>query len=232
MAAKEVGARIKKGDPVEKLSSEGPLDQNLGIGVDENMTDPVFLPSVRDESDIFERCPVVGNLDFNTELAKETIKGLLGDNEYVTENIFLNPTGDGFTRMANVGADRFAVTDAKWMEDNEELIWKSPLLAQLQAKLNAITHFMNDPSGVDFESAMSDEQKKIVAQRARELAASLQDEALNHINSQTEEAVNQLRESIASTKDRFLGYTVTEADAIQEGGLTEDEVNELFKGGA
>ncbi len=78
---------------------------------------------------------------------------------------------------------------------------------------------------------MSDEEKKIVAQRARELAASLQDEAINQIDSDTEEAKAQLRESVERTKDRFMEYTVTTEEAKQEGGLTEDEVNELFQGG-
>jgi hypothetical protein len=231
MAAKEVGAHIKKGDPVEKLSSEGPLDQNMGIGVDDNMTDPVFLESVRDEHDIFERAPVLGTIDFQSELGKESIKSLLGSNKYVTESIFLNPTGDGFAKMDDVATDRFAVSDAKWMDDREELIWKSPLMAQLQAKLNAMTHFMNDPSAVDFQGSMSDEEKRIVAQRARELAASLQDEALNQINSEAESAAARLRETVAATKERFMEYTVTSSDAIQAGGLTEGEVDELFKGG-
>jgi hypothetical protein len=104
-------------------------------------------------------------------------------------------------------------------------------MAQLQAKLNAMTHFMNDPSAVDFQGSMSDEEKRIVAQRARELAASLQDEALNQINSEAESAAARLRETVAATKERFMEYTVTSSDAIQAGGLTEGEVDELFKGG-
>ena len=231
MAAKTVGAHIKKGDPVEKLSSEGPLDQNLGIGIDENMQNVVLLENVRDENDIFERCPVTGNLDFTKELGNDTIKNLLSEIGYVTENILLNPTGDGFTPMSEVGSDRFAVSDAKWMENPGELIWKSPLLAQLQAKLNALTHFMNDPSAVDFQGSMSEEQRQLVIQRARELADSLQDEALHHINDETEKANESLKDSIMSTKERFMEYTVTSSDAIQAGGLTENEVNELFQGG-
>lgn len=232
MAAKNVGARIKKGDAVEKLSTEGPLDQNLGICVDENMQDVVFLDSVRDENDIFARCPVQGTVDFKKQKGGKSVSDLLGGNEFVTENIFLNPTGDGFQRMSDVGTDRYAVTDAKFMEDPEELIWKSPLLAQLQAKQNAITHFLADPSAVDFEGSMSDEEKKIVAQRARELAAALQDEALNEIDGRTEEAAETLRETIADSKDRFMEYTVTTREAVEAGGLTEDEVNDLFQGGA
>ena len=78
---------------------------------------------------------------------------------------------------------------------------------------------------------MSDDEKKIVAQRARELAASLQDEALNMIDAETEGAKENLRDSIAASKDRFMEYTVTTQEAKAEGGLTEDEVNELFQGG-
>ena len=230
-AKKKVGARVVKGDPVEKLSSEGPLDQNLGISIDDNMSDPVFLDSVRDENDVFKRCPVLGNIDFAKELGKETIKSILEQAEYITENIYLNPTGEGFKAFSEVAMDRFAVADAKWIEDPEELIWKSPLLAQLQAKLNAVTHFLNDPAAVDFEGSMSDEEKQIVAQRARELAAMLQDEALNEIDAKADEAVSMLRNSITRTKGRLMKYTVTSEEAKSMGGLTEDEVNELFQGG-
>ena len=231
MATKSVGAHIKKGDPVEKLSSEGPLDQNLGIGVDEQMQDVILLDNVRDENDIFERCPVIGDLDFTKELGDSNIKELLSNFDYITENIMLNPTGDGFTPMANSAFDRFAVSDAKWIDDPKDLIWKSPLLAQLQAKLNALTHFMNDPSAIDFQGAMTDEQRELVIRRARELAASLQDEALNHINDGIAQSTQKLKGSVAMTKERFLEYAVSSADAIQAGGLTEDEVNELFTGG-
>ncbi len=232
MAAKKVGVSIKKADAVEKLSSEGALDQNLGICVDDNMTDCVFLDSVRDENDIFARCPVEGSIDFTKDKGGKTVNDHIGGNDYVTDNIFLNPSGDGFQRMKDVATDRFAVSDAKWMDDPEELIWKSPLLAQLQAKHNAITHFLADPSAVDFEGSMSDDEKKIVAARARELAAALQDEALNQIDAGTETASETLKESIMSTKERFMEYTVSTKDAVEAGGLTADEVNELFQGGA
>jgi len=230
-AEKKVGAHVVKGDPVEKLSTEGPLDQNLGISVDDHMTDTVFLGSVQDENDIFKRCPALGKLDFTQKLGGESLKSILENLDYATENVFLNPTGEGFARFNDVASDRYAVADAKWMDDPNELIWKTPLLAQLQAKLNAITHFLNDPSAVDFQGAMSEEEKKVVAQRARELAASLQDEALNEINATTESGQEQLRASIAASKDRFMEYTVTTQEAKAEGGLTEDEVNELFQGG-
>ena len=230
MAVKK-GAQIIKGDPVERAAEEGALDQNINIGVDDGMSDMVLLDSVKDENDIFSRCPVSGSLDFAKQLGNDTIKALLEKLAEYTDNVFLNPTGEGFNALSEVVADRFTVDDAKWMDDPKELIWRSALLAQLQAKLNAVTHFVKDPSALDFGGSMSDEDKKIVTQRARQLAAELQDEALNEIDGKTEEAVGRLRRAVENTKDRFMRYTVTTDDAIQEGGLTESDVNELFQGG-
>jgi|GEM_PF-3342559 len=230
MAAKK-GAQILKGDPVEKAAEEGALDQNINISVDEGMADMVLLNSVKDESDVFARCPLTGSIDFDKKLGKETIKALIEKISEYTGNVFLDPTGDGFKALSEVATDRFAVDDAKWIDDPKELIWRSALLAQLQAKLNAMTHFIKDPAALDFGGSMSDEEKKSVAQRARQLAAELQDEALNEIDGKTEDASARLKKSVDSTKERFMRYTVTTDDAKQEGGLTEDEVNELFQGG-
>jgi hypothetical protein len=121
------------------------------------------------------------------------------------------------------------VADAKWIDDSRELIWKSALLAQLQAKHNAMTHFLNDPSVANFAKKMSEEDKKLVAQRARQLAAELQDTALNEITGAVGDASAKLKESVMKTKERFLRYVVTQEDAIKQGGLTEAEVNELFE---
>ncbi|NIO02202.1 MAG: hypothetical protein GTO42_08675 [Candidatus Latescibacteria bacterium] len=225
------GAQIIKGDPVARAAKEGALDQNINIGVDEGMSDLVLLDSVKDENDIFARCPVKGSIDFDKQLGKDTLKALLEKISEYTGNVFLNPTGEGFNALSEVVADRFAVDDAKWIDDPKELIWRSALLAQLQAKLNAVTHFVKDPAALDFVGTMSDEDKKIVAQRARQLAAELQDEALNEIDSKTDESTARLRQAVENTKDRFMRYTVTTDDAIQEGGFTEGEVNELFQGG-
>ena len=225
------GAHIKKGDPVEKASTEGPLDQNLGISVDPAMTDVVYLGSVKDENDVFKRCPVTGSLDFAKEEGKESLKSLMEKLSDYTGNVYINPTGDGFKPLGEAESDRFGVDDSKWIDDPEELIWNSTLLSQLQAKLNAVTHFLNDPSTLDFGGSMSDEDKKVVAQRARELAASLQDEALNEIDSATEESLQVFRDSVAKTKSRLMKYTVTTEEAKQAGGLTEDELSDLFQGG-
>ena len=145
--------------------------------------------------------------------------------------IFWNPTGDGFKLLNDVATDRFAVDDSKWMDDPKELIWRSALLAQLQAKLNAVTHFVKDPAALDFGGSMSDEDKKTVAQRARQLAAELQDEGLNEIDGKTDNSLSTFRDAVEETKERFMRYTVTTDDAIEEGGLTEAEVEELFQGG-
>ncbi|UCF05190.1 MAG: hypothetical protein JSV33_14930 [bacterium] len=230
MAGKK-GAQIIKGDPVERAAEEGALDQNINVGVDEGMSDMVLLDSVKDENDIFARCPVTGSLDFSKQLGKDTIKALLEKLTDYTGNVFLNPTGEGFIALSEAIADRFSVDDSKWIDDPKELIWRSALLAQLQAKLNAVTHFVKDPAALDFVGSMSDEEKKIVAQRARQLSAELQDEALNEIDSKTDEDNARLRQAVENTKDRFMRYTVTTEDAIQEGGLTEGDVNELFQGG-
>jgi uncharacterized protein YjbJ (UPF0337 family) len=230
MAAKK-GAQIIKGDPVARAAKEGALDQNINISVDEGMGDMVFLDSVKDENDIFARCPVTGQLDFNKQLGKESLKAMLEKLADYTGNVFLNPTGEGFMALSEAIVDRFSVDDAKWMDDPKELIWRSTLLAQLKAKLNAVQHFVKDPAALDFGGSMSDEDKKIVAQRARQIAAELQDEALNEIDGKTDEAFSHLRQAVEKTKDRFMRYTVTTEDAIQEGGLTEDDVNELFQGG-
>lgn len=227
----KMGAHIKPSEPVKKLASEGPLDQMMGIHVDEHMTDPVFLQSVVNENDLFKRCPVLGNIDFDKKVGGKSLKELLGSEGYITDNLFLNPSGEGLQKFDEVVQDRFGVSDAKWMDDPEELIWKSPLLAQLQAKYNAITHFLNDPGAVDFEGAMSDEDKTIVAQRARELAARLKDQALNEIDQTADEAANNMRDSVSQTKQRFGSYVVTREEAKAEGGLTEEEVADLFQGG-
>lgn len=225
------GVHILKGDPVEKAVEEGALDQNINVSVDEGMQNMVLLENVKDENDVFKRCPVTGTLDFNKQIGDATIKDLLEKLSEFTGNVFLNPTGEGFKALSEVVADRFAVDDSKWIDDPKELIWRSALLAQLQAKLNAVTHFLKDPAALDSGGSMSDEDKKIVAQRARQLAAELQDEALNEMDGKTDEANNSLNQSVEETKNRFMRYTVTTEEAKQEGGLTEDEVNELFQGG-
>ena len=43
------GAHILRGEAVEKASNEGPLDQNLGISVDEGMNALLYLDGVRNE---------------------------------------------------------------------------------------------------------------------------------------------------------------------------------------
>jgi len=230
MGTNKVGVHIKPSEPVKKLSSEGPLDQMLGVQVDDNMTDIVYLDSVLNEHDLFERCPVVGNLDFDKKVGGKSLNDLLGDDAFLTEDLFMNPTGNGLQQFGDVAQDRYGVSDAKWMDDPGELVWKSPLMAQLQAKHNAITHFINDPGAVDFTGEMSDEEKTMVANRARELAAELKDSALNEIDSVADEAKAALHDSVKKTKERFMRYVISTPEAKAAGGLTEDEVLSLFQG--
>jgi hypothetical protein len=224
------GVHIEKGEPVERMTSEGPLDQNLSISIDENQSSMVFLDSVTDENDVFERCPVTGVIDGEKPIAGKALKGELDRVPYVTRDLCINPKGEDLTEYgAGAVMDKFAVGDAKWVDAPGELIWKSALLAQLQAKRNAIAHYITDPSMADFEGKLSPEDKKLVAQRARQLAASLQDAALSELSEAIEGADERLKESMLKSKQRFLRYVVTQEDAIKEGGLTESEVNELFE---
>jgi hypothetical protein len=224
------GVRIEKGDPVERMSSEGPLDQNLGVSIDDNQSDVVFLESVTDEDDIFKRSPVLGEIDGDKEIGGKSINKTLEEEEYLKRNTYVNPKGGS---LADLGSgqtvDKFSVGDAAWMDKPDELIWKSTLLAQLKAKQNAIEHFLNDPAVANFAGNMSEEEKKLVAQRARQLAAELQDAALNEMSENLDSAVDRQKRSVMETKARFLKYVVTDEDAIKEGGLTESEVNELFE---
>lgn len=226
------GVHIEKGEPVERMSSEGPLDQNLSINIDDNEKGIVFLDSVTDENDVFARCPVTGEIDGDKGPEEEKISEILGKVPYVTRDIYLNSSGEGLSEYGSgTITDKFAVTDAKWIDNPQQLIWRSALLGQIQAKHNAMAHFLNDPSVANFSGKMSDEDKKLVAQRARQLAAELQDAALSEMAEDLGSASEKLKQSVMMTKERFLRYVVTQEDAIKAGGLTESEVNELFEEG-
>jgi hypothetical protein len=226
------GVRIEKGEPVERMSSEGPLDQNLGVNVDDHQSSVVFLDSVTDENDIFKRSPVLGEIDGDKDIQGKSVNKALAEEDYLKRSVYINPAG---TDLAELGGgqtvDKFAVSDASWMDNPDELIWKSAMLAQLKAKENAIEHFLNDPAVANFAGKMSEEDRKLVAQRARQLAAELQDEALNEMNENLSSSIEAQKQSIMKTKERFLRYVVTDEDAIKAGGLTESEVNELFEEG-
>jgi len=226
------GVRYEKEEPVEQMSGEGALDQMLGITVDGNQKSMVFLDSVTDENDVFERCPVVGDIDVDKGPEGKSIKKALEEAPQAIRDVYLDSSGAGLTEYGSGPAtDRFAVGDAKWIDNPEELIWKSALLAQLQAKHNAVAQFLTDPALLEFAKNLSEEDRKLVAQRARQLAAELQDAALNDMANSTHEQNENLKRSVMETKERFLRYVVTQEDAIKEGGLTESEVNELFEEG-
>ncbi len=226
------GVRIEKGEPVERMSSEGPLDQNLAMSIDDDQASVVFLDSVADENDIFKRSPVIGNVDGDKKLEGKSINETLSGEEYLARGVFINPGGGN---LAGLGSgqtvDKFSVTDASWMDNPDELIWKSALLAQLKSKMNAVEHFLNDPAVANFAGKMSEEDRKLVAQRARQLAAELQDEALNEMNESLGAASEAEKQAVMKTKERFFRYVVRDEDAIKAGGLTESEVNELFEEG-
>jgi len=226
------GVEIKKGDAIKRLREEGPLDQVLGISIDDDQEDMVFLESVEDEDDVFRKCPVVGSINGDEGLEGNSINETLTEAAYIARNIYINPSSKGLKELGSGATiDRYGISDAKWMDDPEELIWKSALLAQLKAKYNAVSHHLSDPSAVDFSKSMTDEDRKLVAQRARELAARLQDAALRDIAEHTEKSVDQYREAVIKTKGLFLKGVVTSDKAIKAGGLTEADVNELFEGG-
>jgi hypothetical protein len=226
------GAHIVKGDPVERLSSEGALDQILGISVDDNQNDLVFLDSVTDEDDVFRRCPVIGEIDCTRILDEESIKQILDEISYLTRNLYLNSSNGTLSKYdSGSTVDKFAVSDAKWINDPRRLIWKSHLLAQLQARRNAITHYLNDPASADYTGKLSDEEKRQLSQRARQLADELQDSALKDMSSACDASVKQYQQAARSSKKRFLSYVVTDEEAIKQGGLTAPEVDELFEEG-
>jgi hypothetical protein len=228
----EPGAIIVKGDPVERVASEGALDQMLGVSIDENQNSVIFLDSVKDENDVFERSPITGQIDCAKELSGKTISGNLSDLPYLTRDMYVNGVGNALVDYDNSQKlDKFAVSDARWIDSPEELKWKSALLSQLEAKSIAITHFLNDPSNIGLSKGITEEEKKLVARRALQLAAELQDEALNEISKDIGEANNSLQHSLSESRERFLRYTVDTQEEIRRGGLTKAEVNELFEEG-
>ena len=224
------GVRIEKGEPVERMTSEGPLDQNLSVNIDDKEKNLVFLDSVTDENDLFARCPCTGEIDGDKAVEGKSLKQVLEQMPYLLRNLYLNSAGGGLAEYGSGAVtDKFAVSDAKWIDNVQDLIWKSALLAQMQAKGNAIANFLNDPSLANFSGKMSEEDRKLVAQRARQLAAELQDAALNEMVGDVDGAAVRMKDSVRKSKERLLRYVVTQEDAIKAGGLTESEVNELFE---
>ncbi|MBN2292503.1 MAG: hypothetical protein JXM70_08770, partial [Pirellulales bacterium] len=120
--------------------------------------------------------------------------------------------------------------DVGWLSDPEELIWKSPLLAQIQAKYNALSHFLNSAGAVDFADSLDEDQRRLVAERARQLAAELKDDALGEINAEIEEHMAAKEKSISSSYSHFNRFVVSRKEDIEKGGLTQDELDGLFPG--
>ena len=224
------GVVFEKGDPVERLSSEGPLDQNLGITVDHNDLDTVLLGGVVDEHDIFKRCPAKGTIDCDRGPADRSIEHCLSDLPSFMRDLLLCADGDELRQLdGGPRSDRFCVQDAHWLENPEQLAWSSALLAQLKARLNAVTYFLNDPSAADFTGTLSPEERKAIAERARSLSVELRDSAVAEMGVSRRGGEERYRQAVELTKERFLRSVVTQEDAVNGGGLTEAEVNELFE---
>jgi len=227
-----MAVRIKDSDRIELAKGEEPHDQQLSIFVDENLKGPILLDSVLNEEDMISRCPVDGTIDFTNELGGDSIKALLEDLPDVTEDIEIDPNGEGVETYGKAYSDRFAVSDAKWLKNKkslEMLIWKSAILAQIKAKLNAIDYFKS--SAIDLNKIVSEEEKAMVAERARELSKDLIDLALAELQNKNTEAINARKESRKKTEDYLDRFCVTDKEAIEKGGLTKTEVKGLFKGG-
>lgn len=224
------GVHFKKNEPVERLATEGALDQVLGISIDDSQKDVVFLDSVADENDLFRRCPVIGEIDYNLEIDGQSLKTLLAENPKLVRHICMKTPETALSRLEEGAiSDAFSITDARWLNDPRQLIWRSLLLAQLLAKRNAICHFLNDPSIADFSKSLCDEDRQGIAARARQLADALQDAAMNEINGANDFAKEQYHTIVEKTRQRFMRYTVGAEDSIRNGGLTKTEVDELFE---
>lgn len=228
---RKLGAHLKPEQPVERLSSEGPLDQAFVVHIDQRLNVPVYLDSVLSVKDLMERCPGLGGIDMEKTVNDESIKSALSDEGYIQDDLYLNPDGKGFCASSQSARDQFGVSDEKWLTAPEELIWKSALTAQLQAKHNAITHFLNSAGAVNFGSSLSEEDRQMVARRARQLAIELKDDALSEISAGIETAQEALQQSIAQSKDEFARFVVTRKEAIDEGGFTQADFDGLYPGG-
>lgn len=228
MTKGKTGAHIKPREPVRKMDSEGPLDQIFGIHIDEYSGGPVLLETVLNVDDVFARCPALGDIDFDAKVGESSLKDILQDDAYLKDDIYLDPTGDGLQSFDQVNRDSYAVSDGKWLDDPEQLIWRTALLAQLRAKYNAISNFVNDPAAQKIGEGLDEAQRAAVAQRALELSARLKDEALAEIASDRAQAVASRRVSVEKTKEKLGRYVVTTEDETVLGGLTEEELNTLF----
>ncbi len=228
---KEIGVHFTPDHPVERLGSEGPLDQILGIHVDDNMDAPLLLADLSSVADLLKKCPGLGEIDLEADVDGESIREILAGEGYITADLAVNPDGASLSSFGDTNRDRFGVDDVGWLQDPKELIWKSALLAQLQAKYNALSHFLNGASAVDFGESLTPEERQAVAQRARQLAAELKDDALGEIGTRLQDADQAMRESRARTYNELKKWTVTNAKAIAAGGLSQDELDRLFPGG-
>lgn len=224
--ASEFGAHIMPREPVKPVDKEGPIDHAVAVHIDPDMTAPVLIEGVRNAADLFQRCPATGTIDFDELMDDASIASLLAEDPYVKDGIHKDPSGN--MPLGDTGTDSYAVNDAAWVDDPAELIWRSPVMAQLQAKLLAVTHYLNDAGAVDFRGSLSDEERRVVTARARDLSNKLKRIALQEITSANEAAQEQAQAAVRESRKRFGKYVVTKKEDIDAGGLTSAELQTLY----
>jgi len=224
-----MSVKIKDSHKIQLADGEEPHDQQLSIFVDENTKDLVLLDSVLNEADMIARNPVSGKIDLKNDLGGKSIKELLDDIPDTIEDVFTDPGGEGIESFSDANMDRIGVNDSKWLRNKELLIWKSAVLAQIKAKLTAIEMFKRDY--MDLNKMTSEEEKAIIAERARQLSAELLDMALNEIKTANDAISDSKKEAVAKTKKYIGRFIVTDKEAIEKGGLTKEEMDTLFVGG-
>lgn len=224
-----IGAEIVPKEPVHQVDKEGPLDQWIGLEVDPLMKDLVLLRDILGPDDLLARCPALGEIDCTKPVDGASVQDLLDADPYLAEDLALDPLGRGLRSYAEAKTDRYSVTDARWAQDRDELIWRSVLLAQMHAKLQAVSHLLADPGAVNFDGTLDAAEAAAVARRASELAARLKDEALSELTAANEAADGRHHQTVSETREHLRRYVVTRKEDIDRGGLTEAELRTLFE---
>lgn len=212
-----------------RSSMEGPLDQCLCVFADKNIQDTVVLDQITSEADLFEQAPVVGNLKLDKATGPVSISDSLNGHSAITSELRVISGDMQSAGFETSKGDAFAVSDTKWLKDPGELAWSSILLAQLQAKLNAISQLISEP--VDLRKLPDQAMRDAVAIVAKELAEEIRDSALTELQNDISKQVERRKHAVADTKTKLSAWVVTDKEAIKAGGLTAGEVNELFPGG-
>jgi len=223
-----MGASIRKGDAVTQSGREGPLDQLFGVHTDSYREGFVLAEGVRDEEDYMRSNPAVGRIDLAEELGGESVRSCLQSHPDLTERVYLNPNHDAFDRFSEFAEDDFAIQDADWVDVPEALIWESVLLAQLKSKELALAHFASDPQSVDFSESLDEATSAALAQRARQLAEELRNEALSSIESRVVDARDRAQEAVRETEAHLRRIATHD---VESGDLSHPDLDKLFAGG-